>query len=71
MNKKSDPPQAALIKPTDDSPPISSGQELDEVNYPVPSDGIAMHIEELKENLASIREETGIDPNLLPEIDQE
>ncbi len=69
MKKKSIP--EALIKSTDTSPSSSPQSKLDEVTYPEPSDGIAMQIDELKENLASIQEQTSVDPNFLPVIDQQ
>ncbi|QHV96104.1 hypothetical protein [Spirosoma endbachense] len=69
MKKQVDTDKEQLAKPigTDNS----GTPESDQVHYPDPSDGIPMHIEELKENLEAIKEETGIDPNLLPEIEQE
>ncbi|WP_338875714.1 hypothetical protein WBJ53_08815 [Spirosoma sp. SC4-14] len=37
-------------------------------NYPMPKEGIVMHIEELKEKLREIQSKLGFDPSLLPEI---
>ncbi|WP_461106615.1 hypothetical protein [Spirosoma koreense] len=65
MNTKSDSPEEQATNQADTQP------TPDAPEYPDPTDGIALHIEELKQNLETIHEQTGVDPNLLPEIEPE